>query len=188
MRKRMMKLLLGITTCLVLMGLGMGVVHASYTAQNKASLNFRSSRGTLTTVTDTASVRIVNGPNVSIAKDVRNVRSNETSTDIVSALHGDTIEFILSITNSGDDYGRNVVIIDTIPFGTVYETGSARDTNSFDLLTPPDTIVFQHETVDVFDEYDTTTVTAIKWIWSKVEGVESTGTHIRTAKFKVRIP
>ena len=186
----MMKLLLGVTACLVLMGLGMGVAHASFMVNNTAGLNYGigGRSAVMLTTTDTAVIRVVNGPSVSITKDVRNVRSNETSTDIVSALHGDAIEFILTITNSGDDYGKDVVIIDTIPFGTVYDTGSARDTGSLDLLTPPDTIVFQHETVDVFDEYDTTTVTAIKWIWSSVEGVEDAGTHTRTAKFKVRIP
>ena len=190
MKRRLIPILFGVTACLLLTAVGMGVVHASFTVYNSAGLNYSiGGRSAVTlTATDTAVIRVVNGPNVSITKDVHNLRTNETSPDIVSALHGDTIEFILNITNIGDDYGRNVVIMDTIPPGTIYDTGSAKDTNSLDPYDPPDTIVFQHEIAGVFDEYDTATVTAIKWIWDTIESVEQPGMNTRVTKFKVRLP
>ena len=163
------------------------VVYASFFVTNTAGLNYMTGRGkVMPTVSDTAALRIYKGPEINISKDVKNMRSNETSTEIVNALRGDTVEFVLTILNSGDDDGKDVVIIDSVPLGTIYETGSASDTTSLDPIDPPDTIVFQHVAGGPFDIFDRGTITAIKWIWDKIENMEQ-GNNRRVAKFRVKL-
>ena len=137
-------------------------------------------------VSDTAAILILNPPVITMVKDVRNLRTGETSPNVVTAIRGDTVEFILTIANSGDTDALNVVESDSIPLGTVYFVGSALDTGSLDPLDPPDTITFQHVSGGEYDFDDTGTVIAIKWQWDKIEGIS--GNNIRTLKFKVRIP
>jgi len=187
MKRRLNSILFGIATCLILIASGIGVVYAGYGINNTAGLSFSDAKGRICpNVYDTAALWIIKGPEIGIAKDVRNLRSNETSTEIINALHGDTVEFILTITNNGDYYARDVVVIDSIPSGTIYETGSAFDTGSLDPVDPPDTITFQHIAGGEFDRYDTAPVTAIKWIWDRMESKEQ-GYNIRVTKFRVRI-
>jgi len=188
MIKRVLKLL-GIVTILAA-----GILLAPATSANalvlsvnNADLHFTDDYNrTYTPVSDTAAILILNPPVIIMAKDIRNLRTGETSTDVVTAIRGDTIEFILNISNSGDTNAINVVEYDSIPLGTVYIEGSAFDTGSLDPLAPPDTVSFQHFAGGVFDLSDTGTVTAIKWQWDSIEGVS--GNNMRTIKFKVRIP
>ena len=137
-------------------------------------------------VSDTAAIRILNPPLLLIAKDVCNVRSGETSPDVVPAVLGDTIEFMLTLTNAGDTDARNIVMLDSIPFSTIYETSSAFDTTVYDTYNlPPDTITFQHVASGAFDTGDTGTITAIKWQWDKIEGMYTYNKRI--VKFRVKV-
>ncbi len=138
-----------------------------------------------TTAYDTAAILVLKEPTIIITKDVRNIRTGEMSADAVAALIGDTIEFILNTENSGDTDARDVVMLDSIPFSTIYDTGSALDTGSLDPVDPPDTVTFQHIAGGTFDETGTGTITAIKWQWDKIEGVS--GYNKRVVKFRVRV-
>jgi len=134
---------------------------------------------------DTAIIRILSAPTLSIAKGVRNIRTGEFSQDTVQAVRGDSMEFILVIENSGDTEANDVVIADSIPISTEYIQGSALDSMSLDPIGPPDTITFQHIEGGIYDETDILPVVAIKWEWSSIGGIS--GYNTRTIKFKVRI-
>ena len=163
------------------------VVYAGFDISNTALLEYSDNRGWFpTTVTDTAAIRIVDGPSVKIAKDVFNTRTGETSPDIVDAYHGDMVLFKITIVNTGDYYARYVEIADSIPVGTMYETGTALDSTSFDTANPPDQVLFQHQVGGAFDQYDTTTVTAIKWLWNSIGG-EPQNNNSRIVGFRVKI-
>ena len=182
---------LQLSTVILLTGIqllaGMGVVYAAFDVSNTALLEYSDNRGWFpTTVTDTAAIRIVDGPSVKIAKDVFNTRTGETSPDIVDAYRGDMVLFRITIINTGDYYARYVEIADSIPVGTVYEAGTALDTTSFDTANPPDQILFQHQVGGAFDQYDTATVTAIKWLWNFVGG-EPQGSNNRMVGFRARV-
>jgi len=153
---------------------------------NTASVDWTDNQNNLyITASDTAMIRILLGPNLIITKDVRNVRSGETSTDIVQAVKNDTIEFIISVQNTGETIAVNTIISDSIPLGTIYIEGSAFDTGSLDPLAPPDTVSFQHIAGGVFDLSDTGTVTAIKWQWDNIDGMPAD--NDRVVKFKVKV-
>jgi len=186
MRKRMMKLLLGVTACLALMGLGMGVVHAGMMVTNSASLRFTDHRSyNYQTITDTAQIVVYTPPAITIQKDVKNVRTGETSPDVVVAYMYDTIEFTLTFRNSGDTDAVAVLMYDSIPMRTTYVFGSATDTNNLDPVNPPDTITFQHAEGGPFNTDDSDTVTAIRWYWNKLDGTYGNNTAV--TKFRVRV-
>jgi len=172
-------------TCIQLLA-GMGVARAAILVNNTAELNYADNRHKyFAPVQDTAAVLVVSPPNISITKDVYNVRTGETSPDVVIAIRSDTVEFLLRFTNSGEANAENVSMHDTIPAGTTYIMGSARDTNSIDPVAPPDTITFQHITGGPFDTDDSGQVTAIRWQWNKIEGI--TGYNTITTRFRVRV-
>jgi len=135
--------------------------------------------------TDTATILLLNDPQIVIAKDAHNFRTGETSTEVVDALSLDTVEFIITLTNIGDTEARLITLVDTIPSSTIYETGSVFDSGSLDSLAPPDTVSFQHIAGGVFDLSDTGTVTAIKWQWDNIDGIP--GDNDRVVKFKVKV-
>ena len=186
MRKRMIKLLLGVTTCLVLMGLGMGVVHSATLINNSAGIGWTDGwNQTYAPQSDTAAILVLSPPTLTIEKSVRNVTTGETSLDMVMVMPGEIVEFGISIYNSGDTEAKNIVITDSIPSSTIYETGTATDTNNLDPVNPPDTITFQHAEGGPFNTNDMAPVTAIKWHWNVIDG--TVGDTDRTVKFRARV-
>jgi len=160
--------------------------YAGFGITNSAGLSFTDSRhNSYAPVSDTAAIFVLTGPTIHISKDVRNIRSGETSPDVVSAMRGDSVEFILTILNSGDTEARRIIISDTIPVSTVYETGSAFALGSLDPLDPPDTVSFLHIAGGNYDLSDTGTVIAIKWQWDNIDGIF--GNNRRVVKFKVKV-
>ena len=160
--------------------------RAAMLVNNTAELNYADNRHIyFAPVQDTAAIFVTTPPNISITKDVYNIRTGETSPDVVIAIRSDNVEFILKFVNSGEANAANVSMYDTIPAGTAYIAGSALDTNSMDPVNPPDTVTFQHVIGGPFDTDDSGQVTAIKWQWSKIEGI--TGYNTRTTKFRVRV-
>ena len=196
-KKQMIKklaLLLGATAILVsgvcfmpgIRYLSSDHAYAGFIIRNTAGLSYSDNHnGVYVPVTDTADIKIVRGPDFVITKDVVNLVTGETSSNLVYAFHGDTAEFIITIENIGDDLARNSVIADSIPNSTTYVMGSAVDTNSLDPLAPPDTISFQHMAGGDFDLVDTGTVTAIKWQWDNIDGTP--GNTKRVVRFKVKV-
>ena len=193
MFKRVLKLLgvviiLAVNTCFMpsVWHLASDYAYAGFTVTNNAGLSYTDNfNRSYTPVSDTAAIKIVNGPQFTITKDVVNLVTGETSPDIISAFHGDTAEFIIRIENIGDNFARNSVIMDSIPNSTTYVLGSALDTNSLDPLAPPDTVSFQHIAGGVFDLSDTGTITAIKWQWDNIDGMPAD--NDRVVKFKVKV-
>jgi len=187
MKSKLTSILLGVLTCLMLFASGMEAVRAAMLVNNSASLNYTDyGRHYYAPVQDTAAVFVTKPPEITLTKDVANLRTGETSPDIVVAMKGDTIEFTLKFTNIGETDAFNVVMFDSIPLGTVYIPGSATDTNNLDPVDPPDTITFQHIAGGEFDTEDTGTVTAIRWHWDRIGGTLS-GSNTRITKFRVRI-
>jgi uncharacterized repeat protein (TIGR01451 family) len=175
-----------LAACILNMTFVFNKAYAGFGIVNTAGLSFSNCRNDIhQTVYDTAAIDVMDGAVLTIAKDVHNVRTGDTSTDVVVAFRGDTIEFIMHIENKGSDYAKNATIIDSIPFGTTYDTGSAMDTVCLDPIDPPDTITFQHAAGEAFDEIGTGTITAIKWQWDRIDGVS--GYNRRVAKFRVRV-
>jgi len=182
----MLKLFLGATACLVLMGLGMGVVHSATLINNSAGIGWTDGwNQSYAPQSDTAAILVLSAPVFTIEKNVRNIRTDETSTEMVLALPSDMVEFSLTIYNHGDTEARNIVITDSIPSSTIYETGTATDTNNLDLINPPDTITFQHVAGGLFDTSGLSPVTAIKWHWSVIDGIG--GDTDRIVKFRVKV-
>jgi uncharacterized repeat protein (TIGR01451 family) len=153
---------------------------------NNASLSYTDyGKNTYAPVQDTAAILVMAPPNITISKDVYNIRTGETSPDVVIAIRSDTIEFILRFTNIGETDAFHVVMSDSIPAGTVYIQGSATDTNSLDPVDPPDTITFQHVADGPFDSNDAGTVTAIRWEWDRIDSI--LGNNSRITKFRVKV-
>jgi len=160
--------------------------QATHIVSNSAGVDWTDNVGNYyITAWDTASVRIFLQPNLTMVKDVRNLATGEYGTDVINAYRGDTIEFILKMTNSGNTEALSVVMADSIPAGTEYIRGSALETMSLDPVVPPDTVAFQHIAGGQFDSSDSGTVTAIKWEWTKMETMEIYGK--RMAKFRVKV-
>ena len=179
-------ILLGALICLTVTIAGTGLVYATHIVTNTVGVDWTDNIGNFyITVRDTAAVRVFLQPNLVITKDVRNVGTGETSADIISAVRGDTIEFILTISNTGNTYALDVVMIDSIPAGTEYIIGSATETGSLDPIDPPDTITFQHIAGGEFDTNESGPITAIKWEWKWMEDMSLYGKRI--TKFRVRI-
>ena len=181
---------LQLSTVILLTGIqllaGMGVVRAGMLVTNTAGLLYTDSRNHyFTTIQDTASILVMEPPNIVITKDVYNVRTGETSPDIVVAIRSDTIEFILRFTNTGETDAFYVVMSDSIPAGTTYIPGTATDTNNLDPIDPPDTITFQHAAGGLFDINDTGPVTAIRWEWNRIDS--QSGNNARITRFRVRV-
>jgi len=186
MKSKLTSILLGVLTCLMLFASGMGVVYAGTFIDNSAGIKWSDSWNQIyTPARDTAAIYVLEPPTFIVAKDVRNLRTEETSADIVLAVPDDIVEFIITITNIGDTQARNIVITDSIPFRTIYETGSASETGSLDPIDPPDTITFQHIAGGEFDTNDSGTITAIRWEWNLIEGIS--GYNRRTVKFRVKV-
>lgn len=65
-------------------------------------------------------------PSVSVAKTVRNVTLGETSfVETNYAKPGDTLEYSVTVTNSGSGTAENLYLVDAIPSGTTYVSGSS---------------------------------------------------------------
>ena len=165
---------------------GIGEIRATMFVNNNASLSYTDyGRNTYAPVQDTAGILVMAPPNITISKDVYNIRTGETSPDVVIAIRSDTVEFILRFTNIGETDAFRVTMSDSIPAGTVYIQGSAIDTNSLDPVDPPDTVSFQHVAGGPFDSNDGDTITAIRWEWDKIDNV--LGNNSRISKFRVRV-
>ena len=159
---------------------------ATHIVTNSAGVDWTDNVGNYYVTTwDSASVRVFLQPNLIMAKDVRNLATGESGSDVVSAYRGDTIEFILRMTNTGNTEAICVVMEDSIPAGTEYIRGSALESMSLDPVDPPDTVTFQHVAGGQFDSNDSGTVTAIRWEWNKMETMEIYGR--RMAKFRVKV-
>ena len=164
---------------------GFNTAHAFVISTNTANVDWIDNQGKpYITSFDTAAIKILALPSLSIAKDVCNLRTGEKSADTVKAVRSDTIEFTISIVNDGDTDARDAIVIDSIPVSTDYIAGSASDTGSNDPVDPAQ-ITFQHIAGGAFDANDTGTVVAIQWRWTKISGVE--WYNKRVVKFNVKI-
>ena len=165
---------------------GMGVARAGTYVNNKAGVSWTDKWSEkYVPVSDTASIYVLTPPTFVVAKNVRNIRTGETATDIVQAIPNDIVEFSISITNTGETVARNIVIHDSMPSRTIYETGSASETTSLDPVDPPETVTFQHAAGGTFDTNDGDTITAIRWEWNAIDGIY--GNNKRTVKFRLRV-
>ena len=162
------------------------VANATHIVTNNAGVDWTDNVGNYYVTTwDTASVRVFLQPNLIMAKDVNNLATGESGADVISAYRGDTIEFILRMTNTGNTEAICVVMEDSIPAGTEYLRGSALESMSLDPVDPPDTVAFQHVAGGQFDSSDNGTVTAIRWEWNKMEDLSMYGK--RVTKFRVKV-
>ena len=95
--------------------------QATHIVSNSAGVDWTDNVGNYyITVWDTASVRVFLQPNLVMTKDVMNISSGNSSSDVVNAVRGDTIEFIIKIVNNGNTEALSVVMADSIPAGTEY--------------------------------------------------------------------
>ena len=172
-------------TCIQLLA-GMGAARAGTYVNNKAGVSWTDKwNEKYVPANDTASIYVLTPPTFVVAKDVRNIKTGETSTDIIQAIPDDIVEFSISITNIGETVARNIVIHDSIPAKTVYIEGSVSETASLDPIDPPDTVTFQHVAGGPFDTIDMGIVTAVKWEWNDIDGTY--GNNKRTVKFRLKV-
>jgi len=172
-------------TCIQLLA-GMGVARAATIVNNSAGVIWKDSwNQSYGIAKDTAAIFVLKPPTFEVQKDVRNLRTDETSSGIVLAIPDDIVEFSITITNTGDTVARNIVINDSMPSRTIYETGSASETTSLDPIDPPETVTFQHAAGGTFDTNDGDTITAIRWEWNAIDGIY--GNNKRTVKFRLRV-
>jgi len=184
--RRITTLLLGAVICLMLIASAPGGVHATYIVKNYAGVDWTDNfNNFFATVWDTAAIKIFLQPDLRIEKSVRNIITNELSAGTITAIRGDTVEFILKISNVGNTSAVDVIVSDSMPPGTEYIYSSAFETASIDPIFPPDTISFQHLTGAEYDTSDMNPVISIKWQWDTLENTAIYG--VRTMKFKVKV-
>lgn len=68
--------------------------------------------------------------NLAISKMVRNVTTGSGESEFVSAISGNTVEFILRVTTIGN-FVQNIRVSDSLPSGLVYIGGSTRIDNNY---------------------------------------------------------
>jgi len=98
---------------------------------------------------DTQLIVISGEPKISVMKYAKVVRTGVESTATVSALEGDTIEYRLVMTNTGEVTGVNMVLTDTISFDTV--------------MYPPGTIYIYVDTATFADSWTYTLNDTSSW-------------------------
>jgi hypothetical protein len=158
-------MVMGVLIALILM-MSAGVARAAFEVKNLAVLEYYSNvaMSFRYTATDTADIRVMYGPQMYLAKSVRNEVTGNSSTDMVLCGRGDTITFVLTAANnvSGADTGAWwVYVTDTFalfqmvsgesasvgPAGTdsfVYVPASETSMNSagFDGFVQPNSIAY----------------------------------------------
>jgi len=92
---------------------------------------------------------VISGEKISVMKYAKVVRTGVESTATVSALEGDTIEYRLVMTNTGEVTGVNMVLTDTISFDTV--------------MYPPGTIYIYVDTATFADSWTYTLNDTSSW-------------------------
>lgn len=88
---------------------------------------------------------------------------------------GDTITYTITYNNTGTDNATNVVIIDAVPTGTTYITGTASGTGT--------TITYSHDGGSTYNSSETPPVTHINW----TRGILTNGTTGQTVSFQVTV-
>jgi len=73
----------------------------------------------------------VSNPALNISKTVRNVSTNSSEVETVSANIGDTVEFVIRVSDFSDSNANNVRVSDTLPGGLRYVSGSTTLDDNF---------------------------------------------------------
>ncbi|MEW6102585.1 MAG: hypothetical protein AB1630_02005 [bacterium] len=68
----------------------------------------------------------IEGPYVTIKKEVRNITRNTGYEENIDGIAGDRLEYRLVLTNTGNKTANFVVVIDVLPDGVVYEANSIK--------------------------------------------------------------
>ena len=117
---------------IVLMLVSAGTAGAAVSVQNWADLIYRSSPSMATAFsylrTDSAVLRVMYGPNMRMAKGLRNEVSGDASDYLVKVNKGDTITIMLEAWNdvvSGDSTAHHIVLYDTFALLSFYQYGNS---------------------------------------------------------------
>ena len=128
-----------------LMALGTGIGYAAFEVTNTAELAYYSNwqQTFKYGMTDTAAIRVLFGPQMTLAKNVQNVITSESSADKVLASKGDTVMFVLYAHNDqsqADTAAWHVVIADTFTMNSA-TVGPNPVTDSFTYVAGSETSV-----------------------------------------------
>ena len=77
---------------------------------------------------DTAIVRVVTPPNITVAKSAKNFRTGITDADLVSGRSTDIIQFTMVWYNTGEDTADTVILSDYCPAGLTVVAASNGNT------------------------------------------------------------
>jgi uncharacterized repeat protein (TIGR01451 family) len=128
--------------------LGMALVADAYVDRlNTCTSTYQLTGGSVTpSGSDTAIVRVLSNPNITVTKSVYNYRTAISDANLVNARSGDSIMFTIQWWNTGENAADTIILTDYVPTGLTLGTTSLGDTNyntTGDTPTQAGTVVYE---------------------------------------------